>query len=294
MASSRWASWEFLFFYAYTVFFYWKVIQRAVLLSNQYAAAAFSIHSTWLFDYPGAFRGLTRGWINGRLVDVNDSQWRSFRENIPVLGAVMAVLAIASWAVRVAASRAHRWHQPKHEPGGIAGRSSIGALTVYWLIAGVLYVGYLHGACVLFLLAIATANYYLVKIAGDPTRPAQTPSCPKCMRASIPAKLVHSPSSALIHFLRSPPHSLSCASHQLARALSATVPFPALLFCFNCVTYYLVRRFDGFRFASLGPALPGMGLDLAFLDNHRGAFRWQVRIKSQCCRMVRWYGLLTR
>eukprot|EP00898_Chlorokybus_atmophyticus_P006155 jgi/Chlat1/6540/Chrsp45S06016 len=132
----RWLTPEFLLYYAVIgLLGFANVIPRALELSNEYAAAAAAGKES--------LPGLERGWIAGRFLDQSDHQWHNFRSGLPMLAAVMASLVTFSHAVRTL------WPQ---QPGIIIG---------YWLAASLLFISYLHGACVFFILAIAIGNYYL-------------------------------------------------------------------------------------------------------------------------------------
>ncbi|TFK61685.1 MBOAT-domain-containing protein [Pluteus cervinus] len=56
-------------------------------------------------NYPYYYRKLSVGWIGGRLLDNSDAQYRSFRNNVPILAGLAALHAFAK-AIYVRASRA--------------------------------------------------------------------------------------------------------------------------------------------------------------------------------------------
>jgi len=88
----------------------------------------------------GALPGLVPGWILGHRMDLSDIQWRVFRESLPLVTLAMGAFTLGGNAVR------------KLRPT---------ALVPYYLIASVLYIGYLHGLAALFPLSIALLNFWL-------------------------------------------------------------------------------------------------------------------------------------
>ena len=65
--------------------------------------------------------------------DLSDSQWRNFREGLALLTPVMATLTLLSQAIRYACGRKK-----------MAERGE--CLTLYWVVASLAYISYLHGA----------------------------------------------------------------------------------------------------------------------------------------------------
>uniref|UniRef100_A0A452XYA9 Membrane-bound O-acyltransferase C24H6.01c n=1 Tax=Aegilops tauschii subsp. strangulata TaxID=200361 RepID=A0A452XYA9_AEGTS len=116
---------------AYAVVFYSAMVQRSLRLAR---------------DYTGKLYGLRAGSIPGRLNDSSDAQWRNFRGNLPVLTIVMAAFLIVANGLRYGCS--------------LKGRGA----SLVWLILSLIYLCYLHGACVGFILVIAGINYAIVKL----------------------------------------------------------------------------------------------------------------------------------
>ncbi|MCO5557498.1 hypothetical protein L7F22_011063 [Adiantum nelumboides] len=103
----------------------------------------------------GALRGLRLEKFWTHLNDVSDSQWRNFRQNLPILSLAMALLSLTNNTIRRSFS--------------LQGKGTSCVLLAISLI----YILYLHGACSLFLLAIAVGNFLLAKVmAGNPAFPA--------------------------------------------------------------------------------------------------------------------------
>ena len=93
--------------------------------------------------------GLTEGWFMGRMNDLSDHQWRTFRANLPTLVAVLAVTVPTVTAVR-------RW-----APEG----SSVPFHAVY----GVGFVVYLHGVRAVWILGLALTHFAVCRAcAGVP------------------------------------------------------------------------------------------------------------------------------
>lgn len=126
-----WKRSELLFLIFYAVTFYALVIQRSLHLSHD--------HSRNLY-------GLHRGWMFNRLNDLSDSQWRNFRENLPILSFVLGFFTFGAITLR--------------SKFCLKGRE----MSIVWFSISLGYILYLHGACVVFILSIASVNYFLAKI----------------------------------------------------------------------------------------------------------------------------------
>ncbi|XP_019459394.1 PREDICTED: putative membrane-bound O-acyltransferase C24H6.01c isoform X2 [Lupinus angustifolius] len=74
------------------------------------------------------------------------SQWRNFRGNLPVLTLVFGIFTLLANLMRAFFNLKVR------------------GMSIVWLLFSLAYLLYLHGACVIFILSIATVNYFLVKI----------------------------------------------------------------------------------------------------------------------------------
>ncbi|CAI5989004.1 unnamed protein product [Closterium sp. NIES-65] len=122
-------------------------------------------------------------------------------------------------------------------------------LAWYWLVASLAYVVYLHEASTVFLLAFAVANYVLVKQLGS--------WC--ASRGSSSSSKQGAGTSNKWDWL-----------------------FPTALWAWQCGSYILIRSYDGFRFAHI----PFLGGSLAFLDAHRGVFRWEICYNLLLLRMI--------
>lgn len=131
MKSSSWKRWELLLILLYGLPFYAYLILRSLQLSRD--------HSRGLY-------GLRPGWIANRLNDVSDAQWRNFRGNLPILTLVMGIFTSVANTLR--------W---KYRLKG-------GGMSFIWNLISLTYLSYLHGAYVVFVLSIASMNFFLVKI----------------------------------------------------------------------------------------------------------------------------------
>ncbi|KAL2931911.1 putative membrane-bound O-acyltransferase C24H6.01c [Bienertia sinuspersici] len=128
---SLWKQKEFIFIIIYAICFYIFIIHRSLKLSN---------------DHYEQLRGLRPGWLANRLNDVSDGQWRNFRGNMPILTAVFGAFTLVATSLRKA------YHL----------RS--GGMSIVWLVVSLIYLIYLHGACILYILSITSLNFLLVKI----------------------------------------------------------------------------------------------------------------------------------
>lgn len=131
MVTSNWKQSELIFLIVYALGFYAIVIHQSLQLSHDHHRSLF---------------GLRRGWISNRLNDLSDAQWRNFRGNLPVLTLVLGMFTLVANALR---SQLH-----------LKGRG----MSVIWFFISLSYLSYLHGACVVYILAIASMNFILVKI----------------------------------------------------------------------------------------------------------------------------------
>ncbi|KAI5658296.1 hypothetical protein M9H77_27089 [Catharanthus roseus] len=130
---SSWRRRELSFLILYAVAFYIFVIRRTLQLSH---------------DYYTKLYGLRLGWITDRLNDVSDAQWRNFRGNLPILTATFGIFTFIALSLRA-------WF-------GLRARG----MSVVWLLISLAYLFYLHGACIIFILVISSANFLVVKIFG--------------------------------------------------------------------------------------------------------------------------------
>lgn len=89
--------------------------------------------------------GLQQGWL-GPYVDVSDHQWREFRASMPLLSAVMAGLVVSSRAVQAVA--------PQQRAN-------------FYVLFALIFLGVLHGACLLYVLVLACIGYYLAKVTVE-------------------------------------------------------------------------------------------------------------------------------
>ncbi|KAF9602830.1 hypothetical protein IFM89_031690 [Coptis chinensis] len=130
---SVWKRSELVFLIIYAFAFYAILIRRSLQLSHDYS---------WTLD------GLRAGWISDWPNDVSDSQWRNFRGNLPVLTFVFGIFTIIANTLR--------------EMCRFKGRG----MSTVWLFISLIYLSYLHGACVLFVLSIASLNFLMIKISA--------------------------------------------------------------------------------------------------------------------------------
>ncbi|KAL3515832.1 hypothetical protein ACH5RR_022734 [Cinchona calisaya] len=77
--------------------------------------------------------------------DASDAQWRNFRGNLHILTIVFGIFTLITNLLRTYCCL------------GAKGMANV------WLLISLAYLSYLHGACIIFILAIASANFFLVK-----------------------------------------------------------------------------------------------------------------------------------
>ncbi|XP_030956962.1 putative membrane-bound O-acyltransferase C24H6.01c isoform X2 [Quercus lobata] len=127
---------ELFILIVYAIAFYSFVIQRSLRLSTDYHSQLYGLRSAspWLSKF------------THRSNDMSDAQWRNFRANLPILTIVFAIFGLAANAFRACF------------------RLKARGMSFLWLFISFIYLTYLHGACIVFILAIALLNYLLVKI----------------------------------------------------------------------------------------------------------------------------------
>ncbi|PIN08206.1 Acyltransferase [Handroanthus impetiginosus] len=133
MKGSSWQQKELIFLVLYAVVFYTVVIRRSLQLSHDHYAKLY---------------GLRPGWIAGRLNDVSDAQWRNFRGNLPILTMVFGIFTLVANVLKASFSLKAK------------------GMSLIWNLISLAYLSYLHGACIIFVIIIASANFLLVKIFG--------------------------------------------------------------------------------------------------------------------------------
>ncbi|XVF41014.1 hypothetical protein PTKIN_Ptkin01aG0246500 [Pterospermum kingtungense] len=159
-------------------------------------------------DHFSKLHGLRRGWLfPPRLNDVSDAQWRNFRANLPILTLVFALFTMLANICR----KSFRFRAR--------------GMSILWLFLSLIYLSYLHGACIIFILLITSVNFLLVKIFAH-------------------AKY-----------------------------------FALLLWIFNLVFLFCNRVYEGYPFSKFGQRW-------AYLDNHRGTFRWHICFNFVVLRMI--------
>ncbi|BAT93391.1 hypothetical protein VIGAN_07234300 [Vigna angularis var. angularis] len=130
--SGNWKRKELWFLVMYAIVFYVIIINRSLQLSR---------------DYYKQLSGLRPGWLlANHLNDVSDAQWRNFRGNIPVLTLVFGIFTLLAYLMKALFDLRVR------------------GMSIAWLLFSLAYLSYLHGACIAFILSIATGNFILVKI----------------------------------------------------------------------------------------------------------------------------------
>ncbi|KAK8651121.1 hypothetical protein V6N13_140735 [Hibiscus sabdariffa] len=123
---------ELLVLVLYAIGFYTFCIRRSLHLSRDHFSKLRGLRDGWLFSPP-------------RLNDVSDAQWRNFRSNLPILSLVFGIFTLLANICRKLFHLRAR------------------GMSILWLWLSLIYISYLHGACILFIFLIASANFLLVK-----------------------------------------------------------------------------------------------------------------------------------
>ncbi|KAI9453325.1 MBOAT, membrane-bound O-acyltransferase family-domain-containing protein [Lactarius psammicola] len=138
----RWRTYEF--------FLYCFIVIAAV---SWMVYIPIEVSSKTLPNYALYRHRLAKGWFPGSEVDNSDAQYRSFRSNLPALAALMA----AFFALKYAYTRPIlRDSSPTNNLHRVP----------FYLIFSLLMLTVLHGASVLKVLVILSANYVLAKATG--------------------------------------------------------------------------------------------------------------------------------
>ncbi|ESK97357.1 glycerol transporter [Moniliophthora roreri MCA 2997] len=138
---SRWRTAEFQFYYIVAAIVIPIMIWIPVTLSSP-------SHPNYPF-YKGR---LSQGWILGRPIDNSDAQYRSFRNNIPILTVVATILFLAKWIwTRAHAVTARIVQDNLH-------------LLPFNLFCSLLFLSGLHGTSIIKILGILTINFTIAKV----------------------------------------------------------------------------------------------------------------------------------
>ncbi|KAK7036422.1 glycerol transporter [Paramarasmius palmivorus] len=138
---SRWRTPEFRFYYVVAAVVIPVMIWIPVTLSDP-------SHPNYPF-YKGR---LSQGWILGRPVDNSDAQYRSFRNNIPVLTVIASILFLAKWiwskaCVTTARTTPNKLH-----------------LLPFNLVCSLLFLSGLHGTSLIKIIGILTVNFLIARV----------------------------------------------------------------------------------------------------------------------------------
>ncbi|KAH9043958.1 MBOAT, membrane-bound O-acyltransferase family-domain-containing protein [Lactarius pseudohatsudake] len=138
----RWRTYEyFLYYFLFIIAVSWMVY------------IPIEVSSKTLPNYELYRHRLAKGWLPGSEIDNSDAQYRSFRTNLPALAALMA----AFFALKYAYTRPIlRDSSPTNNLHRIP----------FYLIFSLLMLTVLHGASIIKVLIILSANYGLAKATG--------------------------------------------------------------------------------------------------------------------------------
>ncbi|KAK1570656.1 hypothetical protein Q3G72_005317 [Acer saccharum] len=124
---------ELIILIAYAIAFYVFIIRRSLEIANEHYSKLYGLRPGWLLS-------------SYSLNDVSDAQWRNVRSNLPILTAVFGAFAMVANTLRAYLHLKAR------------------GMSIIWLFISLIYLCYLHGVCIIFVLAIASLNFLLVKI----------------------------------------------------------------------------------------------------------------------------------
>jgi D-alanyl-lipoteichoic acid acyltransferase DltB (MBOAT superfamily) len=127
------SKWELGACASLVVYFLYILYSEGVRFSNRLVTAGLTV--------PGL-----QPWLVSGQVDVSDYQWREFRASTPILAAAMGGFVICSRAVQATA--------PQHR-------------VLFYLVFALVLLAVLHGACLLYVLALSLAGYYLAKATAQ-------------------------------------------------------------------------------------------------------------------------------
>ncbi|KMZ65078.1 putative Glycerol uptake protein [Zostera marina] len=130
MNTSLWKKLELLILVVYASAFYLLIIRRSLQIAH---------------DYSMDLKGLRAGWISNRLNDFSDAQWRNFRGNLPILTIVLGIFTLIANTLRF-------FFQLKSRE-----------MAIIWFCLSLIYLIYLHGACIVFIFFIVSINFLVVK-----------------------------------------------------------------------------------------------------------------------------------
>ncbi|KAB1199160.1 putative membrane-bound O-acyltransferase C24H6.01c [Morella rubra] len=132
--SRRWKRTELVLLILYAIAFYLIIIRRSLHLSRDHYSQLYGLRPGWLTRF------------TQRPNDVSDAQWRSFRGNLPLITVVFGMFTLVANTLRAYFDLKAR------------------GMSIVWIFISLIYLSYLHGACIVFILSIASINYLLVKI----------------------------------------------------------------------------------------------------------------------------------
>ncbi|CAN1151613.1 Membrane-bound O-acyltransferase gup1 [Linum perenne] len=127
-----WKRKELAFLLLYAIAFYVFIIHRSLQLAQEHKSKLYGLRPGWL--------------VPPRLNDLSDAQWRNFRGNLPILTAVFAIFAILANTLKALFSLRAK------------------GMSITWLLISLAYLSYLHGACTVYILLIASVNFVIVMI----------------------------------------------------------------------------------------------------------------------------------
>ncbi|KAI0766788.1 MBOAT-domain-containing protein [Irpex lacteus] len=98
---------------------------------------------------------LSQGWLFGRRVDISDAQYRSFRNNLPILAVLVIVFLALKQAYLLVLQRVSRTYMTGHLN-----------LVPFLLIFSTIMLSALHGTSILKIAVILSLNYAIAKACG--------------------------------------------------------------------------------------------------------------------------------
>lgn len=132
---SRFFSIEFMLYYAWMLYVYYYGTLYVINQSNYYIST-------------GARNGVEMGWINNRYVDIKDSQYHFFRQQLPFLTLVLILYLSCTKLIQYTSS------------------NNIMIRMIWQLLFNTVFMFYLNGYFIIFMYTISLINYSFTRLCA--------------------------------------------------------------------------------------------------------------------------------